>query len=32
MLLEALQTSTPVKDREAEKAKAQARNAQRFSK
>lgn len=31
-LLETLQTNTPTKDRETEKAKAQARNAQRFGK
>lgn len=31
-LLSTLQTTTPAKDRETEKAKAQARNAQRFSK
>lgn len=31
-LLEALQTNTPAKDRETEKTKAQARNAQRFGK
>ncbi len=31
-LLNALQTTTPAKDRETEKQKAQARNAQRFGK